>query len=562
MKEFKPTEVPISTREETFIKAIQKSPDDVINKLVKIKEKSLKNENKVNELNIAITTLELTTQEKVIKDVWKDLNKYLDPNELNQLFKSEKHEKIVSAGKIVNELLDKRKATLQEKRDLTEDQFEMFFASLPDLPPKDLEKKLKSQGMLLERIDTLLHEKKVSAFQMSVFNSKDTTIKMLQNLIKIYEDKAPLTPQFDSHISALNESIADLKKIDTEGKDVNIEQKDIKSVWNRLEPLLTTDEAYALLDKTVISSKIDKLPEVLSLLHVKSALHEAYAKNKESLVHTTKQVLKTWAHKANAFNHDLLKFNFRSALITFGILTLTTVVTTTLAALVAAGVIACPPIIFALIGGLVTVTSVTLTVLGLAIMAYKKPNVFKTYINGEFLGFKIAQVNSALTRIYYSIIIDRLYHSAIAPLLSRKELPEVKENRVKTQKIYLEELERRVTERQKHLDLITLQDTSSALSLGTQKKDYALEQVLAQFKQFLKDDNQKNLLNLIDDREFQEFVQRHLGIDLEALITNSKGKDIGEAIINGLIKKIESFLIQDTSSLMTHVNVQMAKKPT
>lgn len=184
--------------------------------------------------------------------------------------------------------------------------------------------------------------------------------------------------------------------------------------------------------------------------------------------------------------------------------------------------------------------------------SYKqKPNIFKTYFSAQYLSLQLAGANVAIVQLYYSIIVK------LSSLIGQSD--EQKIAQLKAQQEHLKKLEDDVAKMQERIDQIAWKDTAVLSKLGT--KGLPSEEVSKQLRDFLLLDKSL-ILQLIADQEFADLLQRYMGIDIPSLIITSKGKpeqNMDDVFVDALIKKIEGFMIQDNTALLTNINVQTSR---
>lgn len=399
-----------------------------------------------------------------------------------------------------------------------------------------------------------------------VFEKIDPTSKVINDLInkrkEAFNEKLKTSEtQFNKFLESWKDW--SIKDIDNwlKNKEVNIPE-----VTNLLPSFTLSQSPENMIDKLdIIEIRGDsnkKILEILSKPENKKIVHEAYVKSQEATSSMIKQTLKSWAIKSTSFHQAWLQFTSKKEHVAFAVAVLTTVATITLTILTLSGTIACPPLVIAAIGAAATMTSISLTLLGLYHMYAEKPNLFKTYLNGQQLGLKLAETHASLVQLGYSTTINLIALAKLFPskmqlinLEGKKEAwVEAKEKRMKV-------LEGRVAIKQQAINEIAWKDTAKLQRLGTKK--LASADVIKQLKEFILLDKSR-IFDLLKDAEFVALLKDHMGIDMASLMDPSKESSSDETeieaiLVDALLKKIEDFMIQDTSSQITQVNVHTSK---
>lgn len=538
-------------KEAAFAQAMYRQPDTIIEKLSEFqnieKFSGFENrdypERKLKDLKTSIDSLLSAQGLKKKKDKlelyqkeWIKLQTLLNPEDINTLLSLTSLDQW-SEGlrkKLVNPKY--KTAILKDfsKYHQMKGVFNEFMKSFEKKTFAEIEEILKEKNIHSVPVDSFINQVKLKAFKTAVIQSPHQLLDTLDKLSSTYR-----TTERGKR-SGLEAIIINLKKSLLFDDEEDI-LKTSKEIYKRLKTVLSEKEMGSLLDTKEVEKEVKGLMKTLNTN--RTSIFEIYVKNLQTFVQRgapIKETLKAWALQKNTLENEVLLTTASKEKTLYNIFAITTVVVGILTFLAQTSIfVTFPPMTLLLIGGSSSLAWPALSAIGHARMAFSKPNLYKTYFNGQYLNLLLAKANLSIAKLRHEKLV-----SLVAGVKFKDRITTLTD-----QIQYLKKLEAEVDKNQKVIDAAVWKDLSVKL------EGDSAEDVFATVKGYLSS-ARYDLSSLENDDELIDLLDHHMGINLPSMIALAKSGTKAEVIIDAVVQKISSFMTQDTSQLMTKLKIK------
>jgi len=404
-------------------------------------------------------------------------------------------------------LLSKRKEAFDTKLQGSKEEFDNFVHSLFSLPSDEIEKDLTAKGIHMEHFDATIEKKRnvKTIDDLKGLFTPEQIIGHLKDLQQLYLQNHKFVPEATRN--QLDQLILDLST-----------EKSTQDFWNMMKSakVASEDMPGVIFKKYLLQGVMQNMKEA----------HQAYVKHLETMDITVKNILKEWTARQMKIERPFLKFALGKEITGLAVLSLFVIILATLTILSTAGVIACPPVVIGLLTAGLLASSVALVAIGLIVIAHKKPNLFETYFNGEYLNHLLAQANHKISIIRYWKTISEVSVGMLNP--SFKATP----TQVEVFKT-LSEMDEYAKHCKRQIDDAAWRDTVREIESGTEYKAIKEdpERYLKQLTQALLPDDPK-MLDKLDYKAIKDNLKHYMGIKLPQIEPHATKEEIVELVTN------------------------------
>lgn len=422
--------------------------------------------------------------------------------------------------------LEERKKTFENKIKETKNEFNEFIHSLDHIEPSSTEfvKLFESEDLSLEDMVGLLRKNGIYQIDVPSKNKEEKQRFISLENPDLTEERLRqyVVKKFSKGIKEAYDNYHILEALEKKG--IHMETIDPSVSMNKTSEIEGMPEVK-FDENPVLKSSLTKQELLESIKKNKDKMHEAYVKHRETIDTSLKTILKATVVKKAEVDHKFREFTFYKDLLEFAIPTIAVAAIASLTLLAAAGIIVCPPLLIPIITTHLSISLSSVTVVGVFLFIYHRPNLFKTYLNGDYINQICASLKKSIMELYYNQTIDQKALEILA-----KGHPMVNAEKIATYEklVYLKSLDDRLKECNKKINETSWKDLFK--THPGNPLEIVMEHLLPEDK-----------LDTPFDKDLVKFLKDHMKIDLNEIKFDDNNKTIADAIVEKLKVDIESF---------------------